>query len=103
MQIDRYENNVVNSIASQGLAKVRSRLVLNYLLPVHEGTFRCLAESGSEKVVAESRVYVINKEGLQLNFTTLVQRNILGAHHKPRVTLWSPDYMDEIGKKHKFI
>ncbi|XP_045465378.1 neural/ectodermal development factor IMP-L2 isoform X2 [Harmonia axyridis] len=97
INIDRYENNIVNEISSQGLAKVKSRLVLNYLLPVHEGMFRCLAESGLEKVVAESRVYVINKEGIQMNFTTLVQRNILGAHHKPRVTLWSPDYMDTIG------
>ncbi|KAL3270665.1 hypothetical protein HHI36_021193 [Cryptolaemus montrouzieri] len=99
VNIDRYENNIVTETISQGLAKVKSRLVLNYLLPVHEGTFRCLAQSGSEKVVGESRVFVINKEGIEMNFTTLVQKNILGAHHKPRVTLWSPTYMDVIGQE----
>ncbi|XP_044764143.1 neural/ectodermal development factor IMP-L2 isoform X2 [Coccinella septempunctata] len=99
VNIDRYENNIVNAVSSQGLASVKSRLVLNYLLPVHDGTFRCLAESGSEKAVAESRVYVINKDDIQMNFTTLVQKNILGAHHKPRVTLWSPTYMDVIGRE----
>ncbi|KAK9887317.1 hypothetical protein WA026_021625 [Henosepilachna vigintioctopunctata] len=99
INIDRYENNIVTETISQGLAKVKSRLILNYLLPVHEGTFRCLAQGGSEKAVAESRLFVINKEGIQFNFTTLIQRNILGAHHKPRVTLWSPTYMDVIGRE----
>lgn len=99
VNIDRYEHNIITENLGSGLSRVKGRLVLNYLLPVHEGTFRCLAQSGSETAVAESRVFVINKEGIEMNFTQLVQNKILGAHHKPRVTLWSPTYMDEIGRE----
>jgi hypothetical protein len=88
---------MISEIPSQGLGKIRARLVINYLLPVHSGRFTCVASSGSKVATADTTIYVIKKEGFERNLTQLLNTKILGAHHVPRISLWAPTYMDVIG------
>ncbi|KAF7283184.1 hypothetical protein GWI33_001247 [Rhynchophorus ferrugineus] len=88
-------SNVINH--SPGLGKVASRLVINYILPRHEGKYYCVAEAGSLRDSAFTDLIVPNGKGREMNFTQLVANKILGAHHRPRVTFWAPTYMDIIG------
>ncbi|KYB26923.1 Neural/ectodermal development factor IMP-L2-like Protein [Tribolium castaneum] len=92
-----FESNMISETPSEGLGKIKARLVINYLLPVHSGRFTCVAESGSKIVTADSTIYVIKKEGFEHNFTQVLTTKILGAHHVPRISLWAPTYMDVIG------
>lgn len=98
MQIDfqneRYEVDVFPQ--NPALAKMSSRIVINYLLPRHQDIYRCVAESGSQVASAVTKLLVMN--GREMNFTQLIQSKILGAHHVPRITFWSPTYMDTMGK-----
>ncbi|XP_030757258.1 neural/ectodermal development factor IMP-L2 isoform X2 [Sitophilus oryzae] len=80
-----------------GLAKVASRLVINYILPRHQGKYYCVAEAGSERDKAATDLIIPNARGREMNFTQLLANKILGAHHRPRVTFWAPAYMDIIG------
>ncbi|VEN58655.1 unnamed protein product, partial [Callosobruchus maculatus] len=89
------ENNLITG--SPGLAKVSSRLVINYLLPRHQDIYRCVAESGGKMASAASKLIITNKEGREMNLTQLINAKILGAHHLPRVTFWASTYMDVIG------
>lgn len=82
---------------SAGLAKVASRLVINYVLPRHEDNYFCVAEAGSQIDRKMTSLVVPNGLGREMNFTQLVKSKILGAHHHPRVTFWAPAYMDVIG------
>ncbi|XP_019877831.1 neural/ectodermal development factor IMP-L2 isoform X3 [Aethina tumida] len=92
------ENEPDYEVQSEGLAKVTSRLVINYLLPRHEDLYRCVAVSGGEEATAVSKLIVINTEGnRELNFTQLLQNKILGAYHRPRASYWATTYMDVIG------
>lgn len=56
-----------------------------------------MAESGSKITSADSTIYVNKKEGFDRNFTELLRKDVLGAHHVPRISLWAPYYMDVIG------
>ncbi|XP_060533419.1 neural/ectodermal development factor IMP-L2 [Cylas formicarius] len=89
------DSNLIDGTA--GLAKVASRLVINYVLPRHQDIYRCVAEAGSQMASAITELIVPNKEGREMNFTQLVASKILGAHHMPRVTFWAPAFMDVIG------
>lgn len=80
------------------MAKVKTRLVINHALPIHQGTFTCLAESASQIATAQTKLIVTRKSEHDRNFTTLLATQILGAHHVPRVTLWIATLMDVLGK-----
>ncbi|XP_063927272.1 neural/ectodermal development factor IMP-L2-like [Zophobas morio] len=92
-----YDTNTISEVPSQGLGKIRGRLVINYLLPVHAVTFTCVAQSGSKVATADTTIYVIKKEGFDRNFTQLLTTKVIGVHHVPRISLWAPTYMDVIG------
>lgn len=78
------------------MAKVRTRLVINHALPIHQGTFICLAESGSQYTTAKTKLVIARKN--DKNFTTLLATEFLGVHHIPRITLWIDSLMDVLGK-----
>ncbi|KAJ8976596.1 hypothetical protein NQ317_005786 [Molorchus minor] len=92
---DSFDTNMISQ--TPGLAKVGSRLVINYVLPRHQDVYRCVAESGVQVATAASRLIVSNKEGREMNFTQLINAKILGAHHIPRVTFWASTFMSNIG------
>ncbi|KAJ8951134.1 hypothetical protein NQ318_021578 [Aromia moschata] len=92
---ESFDTNVISRMP--GLAKVSSRLVINYLLPRHQDFYRCVAESGRKVRTSTAKLNIVNKEGREMNFTQLISAKILGAHHLPRVTFWAQTYMDVIG------
>lgn len=98
MQNESYDSNSIIDNPLRGMAKVKTRLVINHILPIHRGTYTCLAESGSQIVTAESELHVAKSQSdFARNYTTLVATQILGAHHRPRITLWVSMLMDILG------
>ncbi|ERL90235.1 neural/ectodermal development factor IMP-L2 isoform X2 [Dendroctonus ponderosae] len=91
---ESFEDNNEITDHTPGIAKVASRLVINYVLPRHQGNYFCVAAAGSEVVRKMTELVVPNAIGREMNFTQLVFRKIVGAHHHPRVTFWAPAYMD---------
>ncbi|XP_066255700.1 neural/ectodermal development factor IMP-L2 isoform X2 [Euwallacea similis] len=91
------DNNFIVERTAPGLAKVSSRLVINYVLPRHQDTYYCVAEAGSKKDRRMTKLVVPNGQGREMNLTELIARKIVGAHHHPRVTFWAPAYMDVMG------
>lgn len=53
-----YENSV---IANTAIAKIKSRLIINSVLPVHQGVIACFAESGAKSQIASTSLYVISQ------------------------------------------
>ncbi|CAH0548621.1 unnamed protein product [Brassicogethes aeneus] len=79
------------------LAKVTSKLVINYLLPRHEDMYRCVATSGKEEASALTKVIVENTMNQRdLNFTQLLQHKILGGFHQPKITYFYTVNLDAI-------
>lgn len=49
---------MINDQLSQGLSKIKSRLVINNLLPMHQGPFTCVATAGSKSSMAVTNLLV---------------------------------------------
>lgn len=87
---------MVSDLPTQGIARVRSRLVIPAALSIHGGTYMCVAESGSQIATGSTRLIVTNDVG-ERNFTQLITDNILGVRQTPRIVLFYQTYMDVIG------
>lgn len=57
-QNESYESNMISDQLSQGLSKIKSRLVINSLLPMHQGPFTCVATAGSKSSMAVTNLLV---------------------------------------------
>lgn len=90
-------NNLITQEPYGEVAKLSSKLIINYMLPRHQGVYRCVATSGSKTVSATTKLFIINKENRDMNFTEMVKSKVLGSFYKPEVTYWAPTYMSEIG------
>nr|CAD7435493.1 unnamed protein product [Timema monikensis] len=65
---DDFENNrLVNDIStpSGGMAKVRSRLVVDCVMPVHEGIYSCVATAAAQSILAPPTMLLV-QEALRL-------------------------------------
>lgn len=96
LQNESYDTNTINESPAKGMAKVNTRLVINHALPIHQGTFICLAESGSQYTTTKTKLVIARKN--DKNFTTLLATDFLGVHHVPRITLWISNLMDILGE-----
>ncbi|XP_050305410.1 neural/ectodermal development factor IMP-L2 isoform X2 [Anthonomus grandis grandis] len=94
---ESFEDNYIRIEGAPALAKVSSRLVINYVLPRHEDTYYCVAESNRNKDRKAVQLIVPNRYGKEMNLSQLIDKKIVGAHHHPRVTFWASAYMDVIG------
>lgn len=57
-QLDDYEeSNSISEAPSTGLVRVRSRLVVDNVLPAERSAYTCVARSGAETAIATSVVY----------------------------------------------
>ncbi|XP_017771118.1 PREDICTED: neural/ectodermal development factor IMP-L2 isoform X2 [Nicrophorus vespilloides] len=91
------DNNLIDDVPPHGMAKIRARLVINSALPIHEGTFTCVAESGAQVATAKSNVYVVRNENSERNITELLTKELLETRAKPTIVLFDTIYMDNIG------
>lgn len=98
MQNESFETNAINDNPSQGMAKTKSRLVINSAIPIHEGTFTCLAESGSQIATAKTKLYLLRNGNPERNFTQLLAGEILASRSPARIVLFNTIYLDNIGK-----
>ncbi|XP_031341702.1 neural/ectodermal development factor IMP-L2-like [Photinus pyralis] len=95
---ESFETNAINDVPSHGIAKAKSRLVINSVLPIHEGTFTCLAESGSEIASTKTKLYVSVHHGISArNITKLLAGGLLGSRSPARIVLFNTIYLDNIG------
>lgn len=81
-----------------GYGKVASRLIIEYVLPIHQGVYYC--EATANTVVRRRQLYlnVPNAEGRNLNMTELIKQKIVGSFHPPRVTFWAATYFMHMSK-----
>lgn len=79
------------------MAKIKSKLIIAPVLSVHEDTYTCLAESGSQVVTTKTRLYVTRGGAPERNFTQLLTEEILGARQPARIILHNSIFMDNIG------
>lgn len=96
-QNESFESNLINDLPGHGIAKVRSRLVIPAAIRVHEASFTCIAESGSQVATAKSRLFITRNGVSDRNFTQLLTDELLGSSQPPRVVLYYTIYMDTIG------
>lgn len=67
-QNDSYESNMISDSINQGLSKIKSRLIINSLLPVHQGPFTCVATSGSKTALATTNIFVVQGKTFKYRF-----------------------------------
>lgn len=96
-QDDSFESNLVSNLASQGIANVKSRLVISRALKIHESLYTCVAESGSQIVTASSRLFVPSNGVTEMNFTQLLKDEMLGTSQIPRIVSFYISYMNLMG------
>ncbi|KAF2896358.1 hypothetical protein ILUMI_09821 [Ignelater luminosus] len=94
---ESFETNAINDNPSQGMAKTKSRLVINSAIPMHEGTFTCLAESGSQIASAQTKLHLVRNGSPERNFTHLLAEEILAGRSPARIVLFNTIYLDNIG------
>ncbi|KAB0791232.1 hypothetical protein PPYR_03032 [Photinus pyralis] len=94
---ESFETNAINDNPSHGIAKAKSRLVINSALTIHEGTFTCLAESGSQIASTKTELYVVRGGTSPRNFTQLLASEMLAARSPARIVLFNTIYLDNIG------
>lgn len=94
---ESFETNAINDNPSHGIAKAKSRLIINAALTIHEGTFTCLAESGSQIASTKTKLYVVRAGTSERNFTQLLAGEILAARSPARIVLFNTIYLDNIG------
>nr|CAD7258350.1 unnamed protein product [Timema shepardi] len=103
LQWDDFENNrLVNDIStpSGGMAKVRSRLVVDCVMPVHEGVYSCVATAAAQSILAPPTMLLVQDNNIN-NLTALLaacpSTNSIHATSPARISTWSPLYMDVMG------
>ncbi|KAF5291795.1 hypothetical protein FQA39_LY14283 [Lamprigera yunnana] len=94
---ESFETNAINDNPSHGIAKAKSRLLINSALSIHEGTFTCLAESGSQIASAKTKLYMVRNGAPDRNFTQLLAGEILSARTPARIVLFNTIFLDNIG------
>ncbi|GLV36990.1 Ecdysone-inducible gene L2 [Carabus blaptoides fortunei] len=96
---DSYESNMISDTINQGLSKIKSRLIINSLLPVHQGPFTCVATSGSQTALATTNIFVLQgKLTGQRNFSDYLNTNMIPlAHPKVRIVLFNTIVMELMG------
>lgn len=77
---------------SPGYGKVKSRLIIEHVLPIHRGVYYCEATANTKVDRRQVYLNVPNAEGRDLNMTELVKLKIVGSFHPPRVTFWADTY-----------
>ncbi|KAK5643519.1 hypothetical protein RI129_007364 [Pyrocoelia pectoralis] len=95
---ESFETNSIDENRLQGTAKTKSRLIINSALPIHEGTFTCLAESGSQIASTKTNLYVVHRGISEKNFTKLFADGLLGTRTPARIVLFNTIYLDNIGR-----
>ncbi|KAK4877951.1 hypothetical protein RN001_010457 [Aquatica leii] len=93
---ESFETNAINDNPSHGIAKAKSRLVINSALSIHEGTFTCLAESGSQIASTKTKLYLLRNGAPERNFTQLLAGEML-SRAPARIVLFNTIYLDNIG------
>lgn len=79
------------------MAKTKSRLIINAALSIHEGSFTCLAESGSQIASVKTKLYLTRNGTPERNFTQLIASEILATHIPARIVLFNTIFLDNIG------
>lgn len=87
---------MVSDLPTQGMARVKSRLLIPAVLPIHSDTYMCVAESGSQIATGSTRL-IVNNDVNDRNFTQFIADNIIGLRQPPRIVLFYQTYMDNIG------
>ncbi|XP_063229638.1 neural/ectodermal development factor IMP-L2 [Bacillus rossius redtenbacheri] len=92
------DNAVTNDVglASGGMAKVRSRLVLDCVMPRHEQPYTCVASAAGQTAVAAPAMLLVEDGGTS-NLTALLSACPGSRGSAARITGWSPLYMDNMG------
>lgn len=83
---------------SPGYGKVKSRLIIEHVLPIHRGVYYCEATANTKVDRRQVYLNVPNAEGRDLNMTELVKLKIVGSFHPPRVTFWADTYFMHLSK-----
>nr|CAD7448564.1 unnamed protein product [Timema bartmani] len=85
---------------SGGMAKVRSRLVLDCVMPVHEGVYSCVATAAAQSILAPPTMLLLQDNNIN-NLTALLaacpSTNSIHNTSPARISTWSPLYMDVMG------
>ncbi|XP_026472124.1 neural/ectodermal development factor IMP-L2 isoform X2 [Ctenocephalides felis] len=100
-ELDDYEeSNAINEAPSTGLVRVRSRLVVDNVLPAERSAYTCVARSGAETAIATSVVYSAPGPMIKpQNLTELLtlNNNIISGPQQARVVLYYSVVMETIG------
>ncbi|KAL0276862.1 UNVERIFIED_CONTAM: hypothetical protein PYX00_004335 [Menopon gallinae] len=96
-QTERINTNIHSTLPDAyhdkaGLAKIRSRLVINCITSKHEGLYVCSAKAGVETVQSKPTLILI--QGGKKDSCEDAERNAL---QKPRIVTWNPTAMENIG------
>ncbi|XP_077283499.1 ecdysone-inducible gene L2 isoform X2 [Arctopsyche grandis] len=98
-EIEDYENNALPQGSSKEMAKVRSRLIINNILPIEKNTYTCVAQVGSKTTYFTTTVFTSQGFPKAQNFTEylMLNKEILTAPSKPRIVLYYSVIMENIG------
>lgn len=99
--IDDFETNQIElglPRPSNGRAKTRSRLIIDCVLPQHEGLYSCLATAGTETLLTTPTMVMVTGDTIN-NLTAMLtacsgSNNPLTAKRDARIVQWSPIFME---------
>lgn len=58
---ESYESNMIPENLNKGMSKTKSRLIINGLLPMHQGSISCIATSGVKTAYSVSTIIASGK------------------------------------------
>nr|CAD7570328.1 unnamed protein product [Timema californicum] len=102
LQWDDFENNrLVNDIStpSGGMAKVRSRLVVDCVMPVHEGVYSCVATAAAQSILAPPTMLLVqerkNQELIELDHKILDMKLDARSEDLDKETMMADEYLQK--------
>jgi len=99
--MDNYESNLISEASSSAIVKVRSRLIIDHMVP-NDSSFTCVGRSGSKTAYETTIIHTKAGSGHFLkphNLTELLamNTNLFSGPKRPRIVLYNSVVMEVIG------